>query len=109
MGRTAWDLLRHFGPSPTPLALLLDHIEHIARVAGIDHVGLGSDFDGVPFLPDGLGDVSGFPAITAGLLERGWSEADIRKLLGENTLRVLGESTATTERSSPHESSPASQ
>jgi membrane dipeptidase len=89
MGRMGWDLLTHLGPSPTPLALLLDHIEHIARAAGVDHVGLGSDFDGVPFLPEGLSDVAGFPSITAGLVARGWSEADVRKLLGENTLRVL--------------------
>jgi membrane dipeptidase len=105
MGPTAWDILAHFGPSPTPLALVLDHLEHVAQVAGIDHVGLGSDFDGVPFLPEGLSDVSGFPAITAGLVARGWPEADVRKLLGENTLRVLAtatHATATTRRSPPH-------
>jgi membrane dipeptidase len=88
-GRIAWDMLSHLGPSETPIALLLDHIEHVARVAGADHVGLGSDFDGVPFLPEGLGDVTGFPAITAGLLARGHREDEIRKILGENTLRVL--------------------
>jgi membrane dipeptidase len=105
MGRIAWDMLTHFGPSETPFALLLDHIEHVTRVAGADHVGLGSDFDGVPFLPEGLGDVSGFPAITAGLLARGRGEDEIRKILGENTLRVLAEVSdppATTRRSPPH-------
>lgn len=68
---------------------VLDHIEHIAEVAGVDHVGLGSDFDGVPLLPKGLEDVSTYPNITAGLLARSWSENDIRKMLGENVLRVL--------------------
>ena len=86
-----WDVVSHFGPSPVPLALLLDQIDHVARVAGPDHVGLGSDFDGTVFLPEDAGDVAGFPAITAGLAARGWSEADLRKLLGENALRVLAE------------------
>jgi len=84
---------------------LLDQIEHIARVAGVDHVGLGSDFDGTLFMPEGVSDVAGYPTITAGLLARGWPEADLRKLLGENTLRVLADATgplATTRRSPPH-------
>ncbi|MDT0630988.1 dipeptidase [Rubrivirga sp. S365] len=68
---------------------VLDHIEHIARVAGVDHVGLGSDFDGVPTLPEGLEDVTRLPWVTYGLLRRGFSEADVRKILGENALRVL--------------------
>jgi membrane dipeptidase len=74
---------------PTPLAKLIDHIDHIAKVAGIDHVGLGSDFDGVPSLVDGLRDVSQLPHITYELLRRGYSEGDIRKVLGENFLRVF--------------------
>lgn len=73
------------------LARVADHIEHIARVAGVDHVGLGSDFDGIPAVPVGLEDVSRFPAITEELLRRGWSERDIRKVLGGNILRVLRE------------------
>jgi membrane dipeptidase len=85
----ALDLLLHLGPSPVPLSHLLDHIDHVARVAGIDHVGLGSDFDGTPFLPEGARDVAGFPNITAGLLARGHSEEDVRKILGENLLRVF--------------------
>jgi len=85
------DIVVHFGPSRVPLGSLLDHIDHVARVAGIDHVGLGSDFDGTMFLPEGLKDVSGFLKITAALVERGYSEAQIRKILGENTLRVLSE------------------
>jgi membrane dipeptidase len=70
---------------------VLDHVEHLARVAGVDHVGLGSDFDGVPSLPEGLGEVSRLPWITHGLLARGWPEADVRKVLGGNALRVLEE------------------
>jgi membrane dipeptidase len=88
------DVLAHLGPSPVPLDLLLDHIDHAVAVAGVDHVGLGSDFDGTLLLPDGVGDVSGFPNVTAGLLERGHSAADIRKILGENVLRVLEEAEA---------------
>ncbi len=66
-----------------------DHIEHMARVAGVDHVGIGSDFDGVEALPDGLEDVSCYSAITAELLARGWPEGDVRKVLGDNWRRVL--------------------
>ena len=65
-----------------------DHIDHVARVAGIDHVGIGSDFDGVPSLPDGLGDVSTYPRLVAELLRRGYSEGDVRKVLGGNLMRV---------------------
>lgn len=68
---------------------VVDHIEYIADVAGIDGVGLGSDFDGMTMTPDGLADVSCYPAITEELLRRSWSETDVRKVLGENTLRVL--------------------
>ena len=68
---------------------MADHIEHIRQVAGIDHVGLGSDFDGITEVPVGLEDVSKFPDLIAELLRRGWSEADVRKLAGLNVLRVL--------------------
>lgn len=71
------------------VADVVDHIEYIAEVAGIDAVGIGSDFDGMTLTPEGLEDVSCYPAITEELLRRSWSEADIRKVLGENTLRVL--------------------
>jgi len=81
------DVVLHLGPSQTPLDRLLDHIDHVARVGGVDHVGLGSDFDGTLFLPEGVSDVSGFPSITAGLLARGYSADDVRKILGENLLR----------------------
>jgi len=88
-------LVRHLGWRLTPLSVLIDHIEHVARVAGIDHVGLGSDFDGMPFFPAGIEDVSGYPNITVELLRRGYSDDDVRKILGENALRVLGEVEAT--------------
>jgi membrane dipeptidase len=72
-----------------PASRAVDHIEHIASVAGVDHVCLGSDFDGIPFGPAGLDDVSKFPFITEELSRRGFSPDDIRKILGENVLRVL--------------------
>jgi len=74
---------------PLPLSKLIDHIEHIAKVAGIDHVGLGADFDGANDFPEGARDVSMLPNITYELLKRGYSEQDIRKILGENFLRVF--------------------
>jgi membrane dipeptidase len=72
-----------------PASRVVDHIQHIAEVAGIDHVCLGSDFDGIPLGPAGLDDVSKFPFITEELSRRGFSADDIRKILGENVLRVL--------------------
>ncbi len=73
-----------------PLARLIDHIEHVAKVAGVDHVGLGSDFDGVSgYLPQGAEDVSKLPNITYELLKRGFPEADVKKILGGNFLRVM--------------------
>jgi membrane dipeptidase len=66
-----------------------DHIEHIRNVAGVDHVGLGSDFDGISSVPQGLEDVSKFPDLVAELLRRGWKVEDVRKVVGLNALRVL--------------------
>ena len=74
---------------PTPFGVLIDHIEHVARVAGVDHVGLGSDFDGVSALPNGMEDVTRLPRIAQALLDRGWSESDVKKVLGGNMLRVM--------------------
>ena len=68
-----------------------DHIEHIRQVAGVDCVGIGSDFDGIDEVPVGLEDVSRFPDLIAELLRRGWSEPDVKKVAGQNTLRVLRE------------------
>jgi membrane dipeptidase len=70
---------------------LVDHIDHLVKVAGIDHVGLGSDYDGITYGPEQMPDVSGFPYITQELLNRGYSEPDIYKILGENFFRVLSE------------------
>ena len=75
---------------PVTLSDVADHIVHIANVAGVDHVGLGSDFDGVNNeLPTGLEDVSTYPALLAELMRRGWSDADVAKLAGGNVLRVM--------------------
>jgi len=76
------------GPKAT-LSQVADHIEHIRDVAGVDAVGLGSDFDGITEVPVGLEDVSKFPDLLAELLKRGWSEQDVRKVAGLNALRVL--------------------
>ena len=78
--------------NPTPKATMADviaHIEHVKRTAGIDHVGLGGDFDGIDTVVEGLEDVSTYPALLAELSRRGWSEAELRKLAGENILRVM--------------------
>jgi membrane dipeptidase len=79
--------------NPAPKATIADvanHIEHVRRIAGVDHVGIGSDFDGTDNqLPVGLEDVSTFPALLAELSRRGWSEEDLRKVAGENALRVM--------------------
>jgi membrane dipeptidase len=71
------------------LADAASHMDHIRRVAGADHVGIGSDFDGIDAVPAGLEDVSKYPALTAELLRRGWPEEDVRKALGLNVLRVM--------------------
>mgnify|MGYP001811986665 FL=1 len=91
----------HFMPEyiaangPYPFATLddvLDHFDHVVELVGIDHVGIGSDYDGVgDSLPEGLKDVSAYPNLIEGLLRRGYSEADVRKILGENLLRVWSE------------------
>jgi membrane dipeptidase len=89
----AWQR-EHPRPSVT-LAMVADHIEHIVKIAGVDHVGIGSDFDGVgKHLPTGLGDVSTYPELLAELMRRGWSDGDIAKLAGGNVLRVLEEAEA---------------
>lgn len=81
------------------LGIIADHIEHIARVAGHDHVGIGSDYDGVPWLPQGLGGVETYPNLFAELIRRGWSDADLAKLAGGNLLRVLRAAERVAERS----------
>lgn len=69
--------------------IVLDHIEHIAKVAGVEHVGIGSDFDGIDSVPAQLEDVSSYPRITQGLLDRGYSDQEVLKILGGNVLRVM--------------------
>jgi membrane dipeptidase len=79
---------------PAPVATVEDvvrHCEHVRDVAGIEHLGLGGDYDGVDQQPEGLEDVSGYPRLLAALAERGWSDADLAALTGGNALRVLGE------------------
>ena len=85
---------------PLPISKLIDHIDHIVKVAGIDHVGIGADFDGANDMPEGAKDVSMLPNITYELLKRGYSERDIRKILGENLLRVFAEAERVARQSS---------
>jgi membrane dipeptidase len=72
-----------------PISVLVDHIDHVARVAGIEHVGIGSDFDGIQFLPEGMSGAADLPKITEALIERGYTDAQLEKLLGGNLLRVF--------------------
>ena len=72
-----------------PWTVVVDHIDHIAKVAGVDHVGIGSDFDGIGAVPEGMEDVSKLSKIPAELERRGYSEADVRKIMGENFMRVF--------------------
>jgi membrane dipeptidase len=72
-----------------PLSLLIKHIDYIAKLVGVDHVGIGSDFDGAPSYPKGMDDVTDYPKITAELLKLGYTETDVDKILGGNFLRVL--------------------
>jgi hypothetical protein len=84
-------------PRP-PLKSLIDHIDHIAKVAGIDHVGLGSDFDGVTSLPESIDSAADLPKITQALLQRGYTREQIHKILGGNFMRVMREVEATAKR-----------
>jgi membrane dipeptidase len=91
-----WDLVRAIQDRyyklmpPVEVKQLLRHIDHITKVAGVDHVGLGSDFDGISgMVPHGMEDVSKYPVLVKGLIEMGYSDGDIRKITGENLLRVM--------------------
>jgi membrane dipeptidase len=86
-GMKAWEDA-HPRPS-TDVTDVADHIEHIAKVAGHGHVGLGGDFDGIPFTPAGLTGVETYPLIFAELIRRGWSDENLAKLAGGNVLRAL--------------------
>lgn len=83
---------------PATLSQVADHIEHVRRVAGVDHVGIGSDFDGTRHLPSGLEDVSKYPHLFAEFVRRGWSDGDLAKLAGRNFLRVLRQNEAVARR-----------
>jgi membrane dipeptidase len=85
---------RHTPAPRATLAQVADHIEHVREVAGVDHVGIGGDFDGTDDLPDGLADTSCYPPLIAELLGRGWSEHDCALLAGGNVLRVMREAEA---------------
>ncbi len=92
--RAARELAAWVTTNPAPRATVADvadHLDHMRRVAGVDHVGIGGDFDGTTSLPVGLTGVEGYPLLLAELLRRGWSDADIRKLAGGNVLRVIRE------------------
>jgi len=82
---------KHPRKSMASLDDVVAHIDHVVKVAGIDHVGIGSDFDGISDAPRGLEDESKMPALTAALLQHGYSESDIKKIMGQNTLRVMRE------------------
>ncbi|MDP9164192.1 MAG: dipeptidase [Pseudomonadota bacterium] len=88
----AWDAA-HPRPRVT-IGEVADHIDHVAKVAGHDHVGLGLDLDGIPYTPDGLEGVDGYPALFAELIRRGWTDADLAKLAGGNILAVMRQAEA---------------
>jgi len=90
---------RRANPAPrATLAQVADHVEHVRKVAGVDHVGIGGDFDGITETVEGLEDVSTYPALFAELARRGWSDTDLRKLAGENILRVMRQAERTAAR-----------
>ncbi|MBA3271446.1 MAG: membrane dipeptidase [Acidobacteria bacterium] len=87
---TATERWRADNPEPrATLSQVADHIDHVRKLAGIDHIGLGGDFDGITSLVEGLEDVSKYPDLTAELLRRGYTDQDIKKILGQNILRVM--------------------
>jgi membrane dipeptidase len=85
-------------PPRATLSQVADHIDHVRRVAGVDHVGLGGDFDGIDEVVEGLEDVSTYPALFAELARRGWSDNDLKKLAGENFLRVFAQAEVVAKR-----------
>jgi membrane dipeptidase len=95
-GVDAWTSA-HPAPAAT-IADVADHVDHIRQVAGIDHIGIGSDFDGITQTVKGLDQVSTYPALTAELLKRGYSDGDIRKILGENVMRAFREAEKVSKR-----------
>jgi membrane dipeptidase len=89
-GRRQAEIAKQFGPPPkVSWERIIDHIDHVVKLAGADHVGLGSDFDGDAPMPEGMEDVTQLPKITGALVLKGYKESEIKKILGENTLRVM--------------------
>jgi membrane dipeptidase len=89
----AWDKAN---PRPiSPITVMANHIDHVVKMAGYDHVGIGADLDGVPFTNVGMEDVAGYPTLFAELIKRGWSDANLAKLAGGNILRVMRGAEAT--------------
>lgn len=88
----AWE--KGHPPPVVTIAMVADHIDHIRQVAGVDCVGLGSDFDGIPATPQGLDGVDKFPAVLEELARRGWSDEDLAKVAGANVLRVMRQAEA---------------
>lgn len=89
-GDQLWAKWQKDNPEPiVGIGAVVEHIEHVRRIAGVDHIGIGSDFDGMPNKVTGLEDVSKFPQLFAALRQKGWSEKDLAKLAGENFLRVM--------------------
>jgi membrane dipeptidase len=97
--RRQFDAWNEAHPLPrATLSQVADHIEHIRKIAGVDHIGIGSDFDGMGEGPAGLEDVATFPALFAELIRRGWSDADLKKLAGENLIRAFRQAESTAAR-----------
>jgi membrane dipeptidase len=97
--RTAMDAWFEANPGPSAtVADVADHIDHVREVAGIDHVGIGSDFDGTPTMPEGLEDVSRYPVLFEELASRGYGEEDLLKIAGRSVLRVMREGERTSTR-----------
>jgi membrane dipeptidase len=97
--RTAMDEWFEANPGPpATVSNVADHIDHVRDVAGIDHIGIGSDFDGAPTMPEGLEDVSRYPALFEELASRGYRGEDLMKIAGRNVLRVLREAERTEAR-----------
>jgi membrane dipeptidase len=101
-GMDAW-FEEHPGP-PATVSDVADHIDHVRDVAGIDHVGVGSDFDGAPSMPEGLEDVSRYPNLFAELISRGYTDEDLAKISRGNVLRVMREAEAVAHRLSAERS-----
>ena len=97
--RDSLDAWEEWNPRPRPdMGVVADHMEHLREVAGVDHIGIGSDLDGISMAPVGLEDVSTFPALIAELLRRGWTDEDAKKVIGSNVLRVMGDAEAVAAR-----------